>query len=117
MDDTYAIPTKEWVLGEYALFYKSFLERMGTPGWRDDFDCDNFAAVFWTMAQCGHARAMTKKQGIAIGMFGYQPDGAAAGHAINVAVTDKGVIFVEPQSCKEVFLTKTEALSCSLALF
>ena len=118
-DSVYAIPTKEWVLGEYSTFYKDFLTKMGLSNWHVDFDCDNFATLFFTLAQCGHARAETRKEGIAIGVFCYVPwnAGKNEAHAINVAVTDKGVIFLEPQTCFEKTLDLKELQSCFQVLF
>lgn len=72
-------------------------------------NCDNFASLFYAFAQICHAKSNRPEQGIAVGELFYFIGGdKTKGHAINVAVTDKGIVAIEPQTGRIQELTKAE---------
>ena len=89
---------------------------MKIKGWREDFDCDNFARLYVSLIQACHAKADTKHEGVAVGEFWYDQNGVE-GHAIVIAKTDEGWTFIEPQSGAELCLTDAEKQSSWFVYF
>jgi hypothetical protein len=117
-DQSYAIPSKEWVLGKFSRYYKNKVFGWGLWRWKPSFDCDNFARVFASLAQVSHARSSgSGAEGLTIGEFFYDRQGYG-GHAINIIFsTPTSFFFLEPQTCKEIQLSQQERLSCFFCRF
>ena len=82
--------------------------------WKIKFDCDDYALAFmYFTARCfANTREVTDADGYARWRISYKIDGdPARGHKINEALTDKGFIFIEPQTAQIVQLTKEEEAS------
>lgn len=116
-DADYARPTTNFLTGKFYNFYKNWLSEHNIDTWQAKWDCDNFSSTYYTFTQICHANAGRNEQGISVGEFFYKIGGNGTGHAINIAVTEKGVIFIEPQTGKEVGLSEEEMLSCPLVRF
>ena len=123
-DGTFGVPTKEYLTGEFADFYKRKMENMGLAVWDQQSDCDNFAWLFYTDAQWAHYNSKkSTAEGLSVGVVYYQAGaraegGGGGGHAINVAIcgTNHEVVFIEPQfaangSPCELKLTPAEVAS------
>jgi hypothetical protein len=115
-DDSFAIPTKRWLLEDFWVwFYERRLE-LGLMKWTRNNDCDNFARAYAQYAADCHALTSNQTEGLAVGEFYYRP-ASGGGHAIVIALTDEGVIFIEPQTGKQLQLTQEEISSCFFVRF
>jgi hypothetical protein len=116
-DAEYNLPSKDWVLNEFSNSFLSFLKFLGADEYASEKnDCDDFSRLAACLAQILHHRTSQEiKTGLAIGEFWYRIDSGGA-HAINFIIyldTTPKIMFYEPQTRKEVFLSETEKQSCS----
>jgi hypothetical protein len=118
-DSAYAIVSSGWLPGFYERF-RADLFAKDVTGWEGRFDCNKFAAAFCAGAQVEFYRdnfqSRTPAQALAVGEVWYQPErrarpGDASGHAIVAAITERGVVFIEPQTGQEVRMTPGELAS------
>lgn len=118
-DPAYAEVNSGWL----PVFYEKYREelfRSGIMHWDARFTCKHFAGYYAAMAQADYYYATfhtyTAANSLAIGTFWYiRADGR--GHAIIVALTERGRLFIEPQTGKEVALTPTELSHSFLKIF
>lgn len=108
--------------GALRAFYDDFraeVFRQGVTKWDERFDCNHFASYYVSLAQTrfylSNFHARTPAQTLALGTFWYQS--ARGPHAIVVALTERGVVFIEPQTGRELQLTAAERGSAWLRLF
>lgn len=119
-DDAYAEVSSAWLKAYYS-DYRRTLFREGVVRWDEAFDCDNFASLYVGLANLRfftasfHSR--TEAQSLALGEYWYRPAGGLQGHAIVTALTERGQIFLEPQSGQELHLSPDEQLSRFLVKF
>lgn len=125
-----SLPLKGWVgdeayaevrsaaLPQMQELFRSHLSELGLVKWDARFDCNRFAALFIACAQARFAalswHSETKAQGLALAEFWYRPAGKASGHAIVAAATERGLLFWEPQTGREVQLSSEEIRSAYL---
>ncbi len=109
-DENYNIPTTEWVFNKFYPWFQGELKRYGVSEWTKKFDCDDFAAFFRILAQICHKKSKGTTDGLAIGEVHYEQSDASF-HAVNVVLTEKGPIFIEPQTGQQLILTKDEEKS------
>jgi len=120
-DSEYALVSKQG-LQEYYKEFRSELFRKGVVKWDERFDCNHFAGYYIELAQIkfylSNFHSSSKAQTLAIGTFWYLPDHARGqGHAIVAALTDQGVVFLDPQTGLFTVLTVTELQSAYVKLF
>lgn len=120
-DTTYAEVSSTWLASYYDDFRKT-LFREGVVRWEETFDCDDFVSFYVSLAAVRFFNATwsspLKAEALAIGEYWYRPEGGkGAGHAIVTALTERGQIYIEPQSGKEVYPTAAEKLSRYLVKF
>ena len=104
-DSSCAIPNRDWLQGDFYRMYLRNLRANKLYQWREYHDCDNKAFKYWQFASDCHAMTMMLRekqgleihQGIAVGVLFFMQDNAG-GHAINFAITNKGLEFIEPQN-------------------
>lgn len=107
-DENYSIVKSSWVFDTFYPWFQGELSRYGISAWDKKFDCDDFAALFRVLCQVCHLKsAPSKTDGLGVGEVSYDKDETSP-HAINVVLTDNGPIFIEPQSGKQLILTKNE---------
>lgn len=111
----YAVVNDAWLDGFYARF-RSDLFAKDVTKWEGRFDCNKFAAYYCALAQAEFYRdtfhSWIPGQALAVGEVWYVPGWSPGkGHAIVVAVTDRGAVFIEPQTGKRVALTDAERSS------
>ena len=115
-DANYCMYSEDFILGEGYKNFKKWLFRRGIFGWRNTFDCDNYAESFRVYLQILHTKAMkndsAKKQSVAFGVIWFYRD-KGGGHAINVFITkdEEGLVYVkyiEPQTGEIVHLSQKE---------
>lgn len=95
--------------------FLSAVSRQGISGrWDRKFDCNRFAGLWIGLAQARYAaeqwHSRTAPQALALGEVWYRPEGAppGVGHAIVSAVTERGLVFIEPQTGALLTLTPAE---------
>lgn len=123
-DKDYFCPTRDMVLNEITPKYWQWLSSLKLTKWVHRWDCDNFADAF-KLFSCGYYEQVIESQanGIAIGVINYLADSRAednrrGGHAINIIYVNDGknddgtdhfdIMFLEPQNCKQKYLTQAE---------
>lgn len=89
---------------------------------RDDrYTCKHFAALFAEMAQARffkeNFRTNTQARALAIGSIWYVRDDGQGPHAIVQVLTERGRIYLEPQTGQEVALSSREEASTYFRFF
>lgn len=111
-DIDYALPKTDWLTGKFYSFYQSWRADHNLNEWTMKNDCDNFASLYYAFAQICHAKSNRSEQGIAVGeLFYFVGADKEQGHAINIVITEKGVITIEPQNGNVQRLTADEKAS------
>lgn len=117
-DAIYAQVNSAWLKDFYPTF-RAEIFRQGVVKWDDRFDCNHFAAYYVALAQTKFYldawRSGTPAQSLAIAQFWYvSPRG---GHAIVVALTERGPVFIEPQTGEEVHLPPDQRAAALAVIF
>ena len=111
-DVGYSQVNSAW-LRRYYDDFRDDLSRRDIPHGNARFDCNKFAAAYAVGAQMRFYRDMfhswNPAQALAVGEIWYQS--ARGPHAINCAFTERGLLFIEPQTGQEVALTLQEKAS------
>jgi hypothetical protein len=119
-DLSYAEVDSSWLHGWYDTF-RSELARQGIVRWEQRFDCNHFADFYSALAQASFHRHtfhdFTPAVALALGPFWYRRDDGRGGHAVVQVLTDRGRIFIDPQSGDEVPLSENEVASAFLQYF
>lgn len=119
-DSLYAEVNSRWLTAFYADFRREIF-RQGVVRWDNRFDCSHFADYYRALAQTRFYRAYyqswTPAQTLAIGTFWYNPLAGGPAHAIVMAVTERGLIFIEPQTGHEVHPQPLELSTARLKMF
>ena len=84
--------------------FRAEIFRKGVTKWDERFDCNHFASYYAALAQTkfylANFHSRTTAQSLAVGTYWYQsPRGP---HAIIVALTERGAVFIEPQTGDEI---------------
>lgn len=118
-DKAYAEVNSAW-LKKFYHDYRAKLAELGIVKWDDRYDCRRFAGMFTELAQTAFFveafHDSTPAHTLALGPVWYQRSNGRGGHAIIVAFTERGRIFLDPQSGDEVQLTQAEQKSIYLAV-
>lgn len=99
-DAMYAPPRADWLRGEFAGWFRQCLQRMEIASYVPEAgDCDDFAALYASLARICHRRGWAGGQPAALPVGELHYVSSELGpHAVVVAVTsDQGVIVIEPQ--------------------
>ena len=116
-DEAYAEVNSAWLARFYDDF-RSELFRLGVVGWNERFDCNRFTEFYIGLAQARFYResfhSATKARALAIGPYWYLRENGHGSHAVIQVLTERGRIFIDPQTGDEVSLTPRET---SLAYF
>jgi hypothetical protein len=119
-DDSYAEVNSEWLRQWYGE-YRAQLARVGVIDWDTRFDCNRFVDFYASLAQAYFYRAMfhsrTPARALALGPIWFVREGGASRHALVQALTERGRIFIDPQTGLEVELTPFEQASAYLQVF
>jgi hypothetical protein len=115
----YAVPTRAWLSGPFYDYLKKVLWNFGTDTWAVKWECRDFSRAYATFAQvCNALTAGTpdKADALAVGEVWFLPDASrgmapGSGHAINAAITEGGLIFLDPQNDQEWAMTPDEKAS------
>jgi len=113
-DGVYNMPTAKWLKTEFIPFYIGVLKELGIFEWHERFDCDDFASLFRALAQIAHRKSNGNGEGLTVAEIHYTAsgtNGVYGNHAINMAFTDEGWVFIEPQNGSMRELSETEQKS------
>lgn len=116
-DTAYAEVNSVWLRGYYDQF-RAEIFRQGVTKWDDRFDCNHFASYYVALAQTkfylSNFHSSTKARSLAVGSYWYNsPRGP---HAVVFALTEQGIVFIEPQTGKEVPMGVNEQMSAFLKI-
>lgn len=121
-DSTYA-EVNSAALPEFYEWFRAKLWDLGITRWDLKQDCDDFANLYADFMQLRFYNAqwepgqMPDAQSLAVARWWYRPDGSSASHAINAVATEKGLLFIEPQTGQVLTLSQTELSSCFRRIF
>lgn len=119
-DTAYAVVSADALRAFYADF-RAETFRQGVTKWDERFDCNHFAGYYVALAQTRYYLAnfhtSTPAQTLALGVLWYRPGARKKAHAIVQALTDRGIVSIEPQTGDEITLTPNEQASALLRLF
>lgn len=94
--------------------YQNFRDELNSRGlvkWDARFDCNHFASLYIALAQTDFAvkawHSTTSAQSLALAEVWFIRDRGDS-HAIVAAATDRGLLFIEPQSGGEIQLSAAE---------
>lgn len=117
-DDSYAVVSRSALPAFYEAFRAELFSK-GVTKWDERYDCNHFASYYVSLAQVryylGGFHTFNAPQSLALGVYWYR-DGSIA-HALVAALTDAGIVFIEPQTGKEVVLTKRQQAGAFLKYF
>ncbi len=110
-DQAYAEVNSAW-LPKFHEEFRRELHRLGIVRWNERFDCNRFTDLFIALAQARFYRETfhsdTPARALAMGPYWYVRDNGRGTHAVVQVLTERGRIFVDPQTGQEVQLTRTE---------
>jgi hypothetical protein len=119
-ETSYAEVNSAWLPQWYPL-YRSKLFKIGIVRWDNRFDCNRFADFYSNLAQAFFAldefHSSLPAQGLALGPFWYARDNGKGRHAVIQALTERGRLFIDPQTGEEMKLTAAETQSGYFQLF
>lgn len=116
----YAEVNSAWLPVWYRI-YRSKLSKIGLVRWDERFDCNRFADCYTNLAQAHFAVKMfhsdTPAQALAIGPIWYRRSDGTGAHAIVQAWTERGRVFIEPQTGQELDLDQSELQTVFMQIF
>lgn len=109
----YAPVNSKWLAGYYDEF-RADLHRRGVVKWEGRFDCNKFATAYASGAQMRYFRdsfhSWAPTQALAVGEIWFRPTPTTA-HAVNIVLTERGPLVIEPQTGRELVLTEAQRAS------
>ena len=113
LDSEYMIPARDYVLKDFAGALASLKHQLGVSRYvKNSNDCDKSSGLAaWYFKHLHYLTSGNTQSGVAFGTMQYLATGLGW-HMINVALTDKGLVYFEPQDCSERKLTEAEIFSC-----
>lgn len=110
-DRSYSLASSHW-FDAFNLWFRGKMFDFVGDSWDQRFDCDDFARFFAAFCQLANYRTRhdSRAEGLAVGEVFFRKDNGG-GHAINVAMTEKGIQFIEPQNGDFIGLSQTEKQS------
>lgn len=121
-DNTYAIVNYDWLF-EFYKVWRSEIFAQDVVQWDDKFDCNKFASSYISRAQIEYFKetwGKDKPQALALAEIWYvdkEINSKQYRHAIVAALTNKGLIFLEPQTGERLMLTEKQQASIYLKKF
>jgi hypothetical protein len=116
-EDAYALVEWAWLRDVFYPRFRAERQRLGASTYARRNDCDDFARAYAQLCQDCWANTPgdEPEAAVAVGEFWYVS--RSGPHAINVAFTDQGKIYIEPQTGLRLALTPQEELSCIAVRF
>lgn len=110
-------------LPQFHDWFRAKLWDLGLVKWDPKQDCDDFANLYADFMQLRFYLAQWERgtlpdaQSLAVARWWYRPDDSPYNHAINAVATERGLLFVEPQTGSVITLSPTEIQSCFRRIF
>jgi hypothetical protein len=101
---SYAVPTLKWLQGPFYDVFRKRLWDENLHKWKKRFACRDFAALYRATAiECWGASdgVVSEDDGLSVGEIWFDPtpaDPFDPNHGIVPAITDRGLLFIEPQN-------------------
>jgi hypothetical protein len=118
-DSSYTVVRKDWLVDFYPK-YRDRLFKLGVAKADDSFDCNHFSYNFVALAQTDYYvtsfHDRIRGDTLAVGLIWYITR-FGQGHSIVMAVTEQGIVYMEPQTGQFVTLTESEKATITLKLF
>ena len=118
-DVQYAQVNSAWLHKFYSKF-RSDLARLGVVKWDERYDCRRFAGMYTEIAQSEfflqNFHSSSPAHTLALGPIWYLRDDGRGGHAVIVAFTERGRVYIDPQNGEEIRLSAREQASIYLAV-
>lgn len=120
LDGSYAV-LKKSVMVDFAAELHADLKAGKVPGWKEQYDCDDYSVAAWHMAKRKHWLAVmqgrTDAQAPTLGLLMYNQGAVAGqGHCVNIVCTGDGWQAWEPQTQRFFRLTNSEKESAWYAI-
>lgn len=119
-ENAYAEVNSAWLPEWYRLF-RAKLFQLGIVKWDERFDCNRFADFYSNLAQAFFSLEMfhssTNAQALALGPIWYERADGRGRHAVIQALTERGRVFIDPQTGKEMELAPGEQKSAYVQIF
>jgi hypothetical protein len=121
-DRQYMLPAPDWFTDTFPAALKQFQFDVGQRYWSEESnDCDDFSKMAVGFAQLCHHKTQGKSNGTSLALGEFYYDAAAQGpHAIIFAIVRHAqayrALFIEPQTCRPIDLSKAEVESCEYCL-
>lgn len=119
-EDNYAEVNSAWLPEWYRLFREK-LFKLGIVHWDARFDCNRIADFYSNLAQAFFSLEMfhseTRAQALALGPIWYVRADGKGPHAVIQALTERGRVFIDPQTGRELELQLVERQSAYVQLF
>lgn len=116
-DSSYAVINSA-ALPAYYTWFRERLRDLGIMRWDEKFDCDNFARLYCDLmaarfyGSTWESGTTPKAESPSVAGYWYVPGGSGfSGHAIAAVATERGLLFIEPQTGAELQLTDAEKAS------
>lgn len=100
---SYAVPTLAWLQGPLWEFFRGRYWAENLDKWATRWECRDFASAYRVAAiECWASSlgVQSSDDGLAVGEIWFKPDSMkpTQAHAICPAITDQGLVFIEPQN-------------------
>jgi hypothetical protein len=119
-EDRYAEVNSAW-LADWSQVFREKLFKLGIVRWDDRFDCNRFADFYTNLAQAFFSLKMfhseTPAQALALGPVWYVRADGSGSHAVVQALTERGRVFIDPQTGRELELKPVEQKSAYVQIF
>jgi hypothetical protein len=119
-EDRYAEVNSAWLPAWYDLF-RAKLFKIGIVNWDARFDCNRIADFYSNLAQAFFSLEMfhseTPAQALALGPIWYVRADGKGSHAVIQALTERGRVFIDPQTGREMELAPIERQSAYVQIF
>lgn len=121
-DQTYAEVNAD-ALPAYYDWFRTKLFDLGVTRWDPHQDCDDFANLYADLLQLRfylaqwESNPMPNAEALAVARYWYRPNAGPTGHAINAVATQRGIVFIEPQTGAALTLSPNEVASRFRTLF
>lgn len=119
-DDRYAEVNSAW-LPEWQRVFRAQLFKLGIVQWDERFDCNRIADFYSNLAQAFFSLEMfhsnTPAKALALGPFWYRRADGKGSHAVIQALTERGRVFIDPQTGQELDLQPVERQSAYVQMF
>jgi hypothetical protein len=121
-DKDYAVVNYDWLFEFYEV-WRDEIFAQNVIKWDDKFDCNKFATSYIARAQIEYFKITwgnNKPQALALAEIWFtekETKTAKYNHAIVAALTNKGLVFFEPQTGKQIILTEKQQASIYLKKF